>query len=151
MFHSYMPTALLEAKKALEKNEIPIGAIIVNPVTKEIIAKSHNLTKTNNNPLAHAEINAIHDACSKLQQFRLDGFDLYTSLEPCAMCAAAIATARIKRLYFALKDDKYGAVISNLDFFNSSACHHKVDYYYGFNEMEAKELLQEFFQKKRKS
>jgi tRNA(adenine34) deaminase len=146
-----MPTALLEAKTALTKNEIPVGAIIVDSKTKEIIAKSHNLTKTNNDPLAHAEINVIRDACKKLKQHRLDGYDLYTSLEPCTMCAAAIATARIKRLYFATKDEKYGAVISNLDFFNSSACHHKVDYYYGFDELEAKKLLQEFFQKRRKS
>jgi len=144
-----MPHAISEAEKALKLDEIPVGAIIIEPKSGKIISSSYNKTKINNDPLAHAELNVIRDACLKLGVSRLDGYDLYSSLEPCVMCAAAISNARIKRLYFALGDSKYGGVINNVQYYETKACYHKVEYYYGFEEEYVQKLLKEFFAKKR--
>jgi len=149
MFKNHIDISIKEAKNALKLGEIPIGAAIIDPKTNEIITSNHNRTKLDNDPLAHAEILVIREACRKLGISRLDGYDLYSSLEPCAMCAAAISNARIKRLYFATTDDKYGGVVSNVNYFETKACHHKVEYYYGFQEEIVQDLLKEFFATKR--
>ena len=144
-----MSEAIKQAEKAVIAGEIPVGAILVDPKKNEIIAKAHNNTKISSNPLGHAEINVIMTASKKLKLSRLDGYDLYCTLEPCAMCAAAISTARIRRLYFALEEPKFGAIVNNFQFFTTKACHHKVEYYYGFEEKKIEMLLRNFFQEKR--
>ncbi len=144
----FIKEALKQAEKAVLQGEIPVGAVIVDPKNKQIVSTSHNFTKKNN-ILAHAEINAINLACQKLNKNRLDGYDIYVTLEPCAMCASAISLAKIRRLYFSCLDEKYGAVESNISFFKTSACYHKTDYYYGFMEIETKNLLKKFFLEKR--
>jgi tRNA(adenine34) deaminase len=146
-----MEQALKLAKAAAGKGEVPVGAVIVNPLTQEIIAATHNLTETDNNPTAHAEILAIRIACRKIGNPRLEGFDMYVTLEPCAMCAAAISLARVKRLYFGAYDTKMGGVENGVRFFNSTACHHKPEVFGGIMDRESRELLQEFFRKIRSS
>lgn len=149
IYQNHIELALSQAKIAFTKGEVPIGAVIAHSKTKEIIAASYNKVKISNNPIAHAEMNVIYEACQKLQISRLDDYDIYSTLEPCVMCAAAIAKARINRLYFAASDSKYGGVVSNLKYFSTNACHHKVEYYYGIKEAEAQKLLRDFFALKR--
>ena len=148
-FKGFIPEALMQAEKARDLGEIPVGAVVVDPGKKQIVSFAYNQVITSSNVTAHAEILAITKATEKLQVSRLDGYDLYTSLEPCAMCAAAISLSRIRRLYFAVEEPKFGAVISNLRYFDSSCCHHKVEYYYGYEELKATKLLKDFFKKKR--
>lgn len=148
MVKDFMLAALTQAKIAQSKHDIPIGAILVDP-NNNIIAKGYNQVIDKHDPTAHAEIQVLRYAAQILKTHRFDGYDLYSTLEPCAMCAAAISLARIKRLYFASEDSKFGAVISNVRYFESTICHHKVEYYYGFYESDAKKLLKEFFMKKR--
>ena len=148
-FTNHIDLAIKQAHIAFQKNEVPVGAVIIHSKTNKIIAQSYNKVRCLNNPIAHAEINVIQEACAKLQVSRLDDYDLYCSLEPCLMCAAAIAQAKIKRLYFAASDNKFGGVVSNIKYFATNACHHKVEYYYGIKEQEAKKLLKDFFMLKR--
>ena len=146
---NFMQEAFSQALKAYKNNEVPVGAIIVNPTSNQIIASNHNRTYSNNH-LCHAEMLVMEEAAKKLNSKRLDGLDLYVTLEPCAMCSAAISHMKIRRLYFGLTDEKFGAVVSNLNFFESKACHHKSEYYYGFLEEDISLLLKEFFRLKRK-
>ena len=113
----FMKIALQQAQKAYLQDEVPIGAVIVNPDTGKVIAKAYNKTEHGNNPTAHAEITAINKACKKLNSKRLWNLDLYVTLEPCTMCAAAISFARIRRLIFGAIDTKGGAVVSGVQFF----------------------------------
>ena len=140
-----MQMAFSEAQKAAQEDEIPIAALIIDPKTNKIISKAHN----QRNSLAHAEILAINLACQELSLNRLDGYDIFVTVEPCTMCAAAISLARIKNLYFGSPEKKFGSIISNVNYFESPACHHKVNYYHGFMEEEIKNLMQDFFKKKR--
>ena len=149
MFNEFIAQALLEAKKSLAHNDIPVGALIVNPKNNQIIAAAHNMVVADRDSTAHAELRVLAAASKILNTARLDGYDLYCSLEPCAMCAAAISLARIRRLYFAVEEPKFGAVVSNINYFESSACQHAVEYYYGFSEGEAQNLMKDFFQEKR--
>lgn len=137
------------AKKAGALNEVPVGAVIVDPKDNKIISKAHNLSKKKKDPTAHAEMLAISKACKKLGEERLTGFDMYVSLEPCPMCAQAISNARIRRLYFAASDEKSGGVINGPKIFSSSSCHHKPEVYSGMMEEEAGEILKNFFKSKR--
>lgn len=141
-----MNLALKEAKKAYKKLEVPIGAVIVKD--GKIIAKAHNLREKKQSSLAHAEILAIKEACEKLESWRLDGAELYVTLEPCAMCAGAITQARIKKVYFGAKDEKNGCVGSIANIFDDIKTTHKVEYEYIENK-ECSDILSNFFKELR--
>ncbi|MGE6781242.1 nucleoside deaminase [Ensifer adhaerens] len=143
----FMDAALEEARKAAERGEVPIGAVVV--FDGRIIASAGNRTRELNDVTAHAEIVAIREASAVLNDERLTGADLYVTLEPCTMCAAAISFARIRRLYYGADDPKGGAVDSGVRFFGSPTCHHAPDVYSGLAEREAAEILRDFFAGKR--
>ncbi|WP_137135593.1 nucleoside deaminase [Rhizobium sp. FKY42] len=143
----FMDAAIEEAIRAQERDEVPIGAVVV--LDGQIIGRGGNRTRETNDVTAHAEIVALRMACEALGQERLAGADLYVTLEPCTMCAAAISFARIRRLYYGARDIKGGAVESGVRFFNQPTCHHAPDVYSGFAETESCRLLVEFFQARR--
>ena len=145
----YMHQALLLANQAFSQDEIPVGCIIVNPNNDEILASTHNLSQHSEDATAHAEILAIKQACKKLGQNRLRGMDMYVTLEPCTMCAAAISFARIQNLYFGAYDEKGGAVVNGIKFYDSPTCHHRPNISGGHIEEECSNLLKEFFKNKR--
>ncbi len=142
-----MSCAFSEAEAACARGEVPIGAAIA--LGGEVIARAGNRTLELHDPTAHAEILAIREACRALGSQRLTGCDLYVTLEPCAMCAAAISFARVRRLYFAAPDPKGGAVENGPRFFALPTCHHAPDVYGGIRESEAAELLRRFFKGRR--
>jgi tRNA(Arg) A34 adenosine deaminase TadA len=142
-----MQAALDEARAAAERGEVPVGAVIVKD--GEIIARAGNRPRETNDPSAHAEMLAIRGACSALGQERLTGCDLYVTLEPCTMCAAAISFARIRRRSFGATDPTGGAVISGVRFFEQPTCHHAPEVYPGIGETEAAGLLKRFFAERR--
>ncbi|NTE85497.1 nucleoside deaminase [Agrobacterium rubi] len=143
----FMDLALAEAQAAAARNEVPIGAVLV--LDGRVIARSGNRTRERNDVTAHAEIAVIRMACEELGQERLVGADLYVTLEPCTMCAAAISFARIRRLYYGANDVKGGAVESGVRFFNQPTCHHAPEVYSGMAEVASAEILRGFFQGKR--
>ena len=143
----YTDLLLKLSKKALSLGELPVSAIIVDPVTKKVVSACINHTKKN--PILHAEINAILKALKLTNSQRLDKFDLYCSLEPCAMCASAISIARIRRVYFCLEDKKSGGFINGPKLIYSNNLHHKPKFYYGFKENVFLNLIKNFFKKKR--
>lgn len=145
----YMREALELAEKAIEKDEVPIGAIIVDNESGKIIAKAHNLSAHVGDATSHAELIAIKIACEKLGQTRLRGCDLYVTLEPCTMCAAAISFARIENLYFGATDIKGGAVISGVKFYEAKTCHHRPNVFNGILEKNCSQILKDFFKEKR--
>lgn len=147
---SYMERALELAQIAATQDEVPIGAVIVDPQNGEIIAEAYNLSQHSEDATAHAEILAIKKACAKLQSNRLRGMDIYVTLEPCTMCAAAISFARIENLYFGATDAKGGAVLSGVKFYEQPTCHHKPKVHTGLMENECAEILKDFFKQKRK-
>ena len=142
-----MDIALEEARAAGDRGEVPVGAVIVRD--GDILARGGNRTREYHDVTAHAEIVAIRSAASALESERLPDCDLYVTLEPCAMCAAAISFARIRRLYFGAEDIKGGAVVNGPRFFDQPTCHHAPEVYSGFAESEAAALLVEFFRQKR--
>lgn len=143
----FMEEALREARDAAERGEIPVGAVLV--VDGQVIARSGNRTRIDNDVTAHAEIAVIREAAQRLGQERLSGADLYVTLEPCTMCAGAISFARIRRLYYGAEDAKGGAVDNGVRFFRQPTCHHVPEVYSGLAETEAAELLTDFFKSKR--
>ncbi len=145
----HMAIALREAEDAARRDEVPVGAVIVDSTTKEIVARAGNRVEQLGDPTAHAEMQAIRKACAALGQKRLENCDLYVTLEPCAMCASAIAHSHIRRLYFGAQDVKGGAVENGPRFFEQSTCHHAPEIYGGIGESAAADLLVEFFRKKR--
>jgi tRNA(adenine34) deaminase len=142
-----MDLALDEAHAAGSVGEVPIGCVIIHE--GDLIAQAGNRTLADRDPTAHAEILAIRQAAAALGSERLTDCDLYVTLEPCTMCAAAISFARIRRLYYGVADPKGGAVESGVRFFTSPACHHRPDVYGGIAETEAAALLKGFFQARR--
>jgi tRNA(adenine34) deaminase len=144
----YMELALSEAELAAKAGETPVGAVVVAPDGR-VAGRGHNLVMARSDPTAHAEILAIQEACLAANSERLPGHDLYVTLEPCAMCAAAISFARIRRLYFGAGDEKGGAVEHGVRFFASATCHHAPEVYGGIGEARASTLLKAFFQKLR--
>jgi tRNA(Arg) A34 adenosine deaminase TadA len=142
-----MSRAFDEARAAAARGEVPVGAVIVRQ--GEIIAASGNRTVAARDPTAHAELLAIRAAAAMLNSERLTDCDLYVTLEPCAMCAAAISLARIRRLYWAAPDPKGGAVEHGPRFFSQPTCHHAPELYGGIREQEAAALLQDFFRGRR--
>lgn len=143
-----MDRALAEAERARELGEVPIGAVIVSG-DGEVLASAGNRTLALLDPTAHAELLAIREACAKLGSERLTDCDLYVTLEPCAMCAAAISFARIRRLYFGAADPKGGAVEHGPRFFTQPTCHHAPEVIGGVGETRAAALLKEFFAERR--
>jgi tRNA(adenine34) deaminase len=144
---SFMQMALEEARAAQARGEVPVGCVIVREGV--VIARAGNRTLTERDPTAHAELLAIRQVAAALKSERLSDCDLYVTLEPCAMCAAALSFARIKRLYFGAADLKGGAIENGVRFFASPSCHHRPDVYGGINESESAALLKEFFAARR--
>lgn len=140
---TFMDLALAEARAAGARGEVPVGAVIVQGGA--VIARQGNRNRELKDVTAHAEIAAIREAAAAIGDERLTGADLYVTLEPCPMCAAAISFARIRRLYFAAEDPKGGAVIHGVRFFSDPTCHHAPEVYGGIGESEAAELLKAFF------
>lgn len=138
------------AQTAAAQDEVPIGCVIVDPITDKIVAESYNLSQHIEDATAHAEMKAIQLACARLGINRLRGLDMYVTLEPCTMCAAAISFARIENLYFGAADPKGGAVISGVRFYEQPTCHHRPQVHAGMMEEECSALLKNFFQTKRK-
>jgi tRNA(Arg) A34 adenosine deaminase TadA len=143
-----MEFALEEARLAAERGEVPIGAIITGP-SGQLIARAGNRTRERHDPTAHAEMLAIREACTKLAAERLIDCDLHVTLEPCAMCAAAISFARIRRLYFGASDPKSGGVEHGARVFSHATCHHAPEVYGGIGESASRSLLQTFFSERR--
>lgn len=148
MTASFMSIALEEAKQAAVRGEVPVGAVVVSP-NRSVIAQAGNRTRESNDPTAHAEVVAIRAACERIGSDRLIDHDLYVTLEPCAMCAAAISFARIRRLYFGAADPKGGGVVHGGRFFSQPTCHHAPDVYDGIDEERAGQLLKAFFAARR--
>lgn len=144
---TFMELALAQAKLAFKKDEVPVGAIIVE--NGKIITSAYNCNLTKKDPTAHAEILTLRKAAKIMGSSRLDNCDLYVTLEPCAMCAAAIALARIRRVYYAASDIKFGAVENGARIFSSSSCFHQPEIYSGILEEESRKLMQDFFRSKR--
>lgn len=144
----YMGEALAEARLAAARGEVPVGAVLV--IAGKIVARAGNRTRELNDPTAHAEILVIREACRVLASERIGSADLYVTLEPCAMCAAAISFARIRRLYFSAEDSKGGGVVHGGRFFSAPTCHHAPEVYSGFRETDAAALLKDFFRERRK-
>nr|WP_297731099.1 tRNA adenosine(34) deaminase TadA [uncultured Maricaulis sp.] len=147
----FMTAALRLAQAAAEAGEAPIGALIVDPATDEVIAQAHNRPIAGHDPTAHAEILALREAATKLGNYRLTGLELYVTLEPCAMCAGAISHARIGRLVFGASDAKGGAVVSGTRFFDQPSCHWRPDVVPGIMADEGSALLKDFFRARRKA
>jgi len=145
----YMRQALKLAEQSAAQDEIPVGCLIVNPDTGDIIAATHNLSQHSEDATSHAEILAIRQACSKLGQNRLRGLDMYVTLEPCTMCAAAISFARIQNLYFGAYDTKGGAITNGVRFYEQPTCHHRPNTTGGLLETQCSQLLKDFFRNKR--
>ena len=137
------------AEEANSINEVPVGAIIYNSQTSQIISKSFNKTNKNLDPTAHAEINVIRDACKILNTSRLINCDLYVTLEPCIMCAAAISQARIRRLYFGADDLKYGSINGNINYFQKENTNHLPEIYDNICSESCNRLLINFFKERR--
>jgi tRNA(adenine34) deaminase len=144
---SFLDVALEEAHAAGRSGEVPIGCVVVR--AGAVVARAGNRTLADRDPTAHAEIIAIRAAAAALGRERLIDCDLYVTLEPCAMCAAAISFARIRRLYYGAADPKGGAVDNGVKFFASASCHHRPEIYGGLAEAETSELLKNFFQARR--
>ena len=145
---SHMARALAEAQAAARRGEVPVGAVVAGP-DGVVLAIAGNRTRELNDPTAHAELLAIRAASRALGSERLAGCDLYVTLEPCAMCAAAISFARLRRLYFGAADPKGGAVEHGPRFFAQATCHHAPEVYGGIAEREAAALLRDFFAARR--
>jgi tRNA(adenine34) deaminase len=143
-----MQLALEEAERAAARGEVPVGALIADN-TGKILASSGNRTVELKDPTAHAELLAIREAAMTLGTERLVGCDLYVTLEPCAMCAAAASFARIRRLYFGAADPKMGAVENGPRLYHQPTCHHRPEVYGGIGEAHAARLLKSFFADRR--
>ncbi len=142
-----MELALTEAQIARAAGEVPIGCVVV--CEGEVIGRAGNRTLAERDPTAHAEILAIRQAAAALGSERLADCDIYVTLEPCAMCAAAISFARIRRLYYGAADPKGGAIENGVRFFSSPTCHWRPEVYPGLGEVEASKLLKDFFHQRR--
>jgi tRNA(Arg) A34 adenosine deaminase TadA len=146
---SQMARAFAEAEAAGRRGEVPVGAVVVETATGRVLAAAGNRTEEDNDPTAHAEVLAIRAAAQSRGEPRLPDCDLYVTLEPCAMCAAAIAFARIRRVYFGAYDPKGGAVEHGPRWFEQPTCHHRPEIYGGMEEGRAATLLRDFFAARR--
>jgi cytidine deaminase len=146
-FRSFMHIALTEARAAGARGEVPVGAVVVGP--GGVMAQAGNMTRALNDPTAHAEVLAIRAACQSAGVERLVGCDLYVTLEPCPMCAAAISNARIRRLYYGAGDAKSGGVAQGPRVFSHPQCHHAPEVYDGIDAQASETLLKTFFANRR--
>lgn len=147
-FRSFMEAALDEARAAGARGEVPIGAVVVAP-DGAVVARAGNRTRELSDPTAHAEVLALRAACAAAGSERLPGHDIYVTLEPCPMCAAAISFARVARLYYAAADPKSGGVAQGARVFSHPQCHHAPEIYDGIGGAEAELLLKQFFAARR--
>jgi tRNA(Arg) A34 adenosine deaminase TadA len=147
-FNSHMQAALSEARAAAKRGEVPVGAVVVD-AAGSVVAQAGNRTRELNDPTAHSEILAIREACAQAGSERLPGHALYVTLEPCAMCAAAIAAARIARLYYGASDPKSGGVAHGAKVFSHPQCHHVPEIFDGIAAAESEAYLKAFFLNKR--
>lgn len=147
-FTSYMEAALDEARKAGARGEVPVGAVLID-ARGNVVARAGNRTRELSDPTAHAEVLVIREACAALGHERLVGYDLYVTLEPCAMCAAAIAAARIGRLYYGAEDAKSGGVAHGARVFSHKQSHHVPEVYGGISSDACATLLKGFFASRR--
>ncbi|MGO1120287.1 nucleoside deaminase [Rhodovibrionaceae bacterium A322] len=145
----YMPMALEEARKAFDLQEVPVGAVLVEASSGKVLARSHNEVERLPDPTAHAEILALRRGAELRGSPRLMDCDLYVTLEPCAMCAQAIAFARIRRLVFGAYDPKGGGVDHGARVFDRATCHHRPEVISGVMEQDCSNLLKDFFQQRR--
>jgi len=146
-----MELALEEARRAAERGEVPVGAVLIDALSGAVLAQDGNRTEQHSDPTAHAEILVIRDAAKTLASPRLENCDLYVTLEPCPMCATAISFARIRRLHFGAYDVKSGGVDHGPKIFDQTTCHHKPEVIGGLREQDAAALLKSFFQARRLS
>ena len=144
VFRSHMEAALAEARRAAKRGEVPVGAVLVDAEGR-VVAAAGNRTRELSDPSAHAEMLVIREACAALGSERLPGYDLYVTLEPCAMCAAVISAARISRLYYGASDPKSGGVAHGARVFEHPQSHHRPEVYDGIASEEAEALLRGFF------
>lgn len=145
----FMKIAISQAKKALEIDEVPIGACIVKD--GKVISKAFNKTEGTQDATSHAEVLAIKKACKKLKSWRLDGADIYVTVEPCAMCAGAIVNARIKNVYFGAYENKSGCATSLYPVLTNNGLNHKTEFIGGVEEEVCSTMLKDYFKSKRKS
>ncbi|GGF16044.1 tRNA-specific adenosine deaminase [Aliidongia dinghuensis] len=145
----FMDRALEQARAAAAAGEVPVGAVVVEAATGRILAEARNRTEELNDPSAHAELLAIRAAAALMESPRLPDCDLYVTLEPCPMCAGAIAFARLRRVYYGAGDPKGGAVDHGVRLFDQPTCHHRPEVYGGIGETESAVLLRDFFQARR--
>ncbi|MCL3882056.1 nucleoside deaminase [Marivita sp. GX14005] len=148
VFRTHMAHALEQARAAAARGEVPVGAVVVSPEGR-IVAAAGNRTRQDHDPTAHAEMLAIRSACAALGCERLTGHDLYVTLEPCPMCAGAISSARIRRVYYGAPDPKSGGVAHGARVFSHPQCHHAPEIYDGVGEADASALLRAFFSERR--
>lgn len=146
--HKAMARALEEARKAAERDEVPIGAVLVHAQTGEIAAANGNRTRELNDPTAHAEILVIREICAKVGAQRIPDYNLYVTLEPCAMCAAAISFARIGKVTFGALDEKGGGVLHGGKFYEQPTCHHRPEVQH-LETFDAGQILKDYFKTKR--
>lgn len=144
-FKSHMDTAMAEARAAADRGEVPVGAVVADP-SGRVVSQAGNRTRELNDPTAHAEILALREACAIAKSTRLPGYSLTVTLEPCAMCAAAIAAARIARLYYGADDPKSGGVAHGARVFSHAQSHHAPEVYDGISAADAEALLRTFFE-----
>ncbi len=143
-----MQSALREAEEAYQKDEVPVGALVVDEMGR-IISKGHNLKEKTNDPCAHAEIIAIQEACKKKGNWRLSGYTLFVTLEPCSMCMGAIIQSRIKKVIFGAYDPKGGAISCGLNIHQNNHFNHQVEVVGGVNHFECSKILSDFFRLRR--
>lgn len=148
VFRSYMDQALDEARAAAARGEVPVGAVLVAP-SGEVVARAGNRTRELSDPTAHAEVLAIRAACAAAGSERLPGHDLYVTLEPCPMCAAALSATRIARIYYGASDPKSGGIAQGPRIFSHPQCHHVPEVYDGIGAADAEALLKDFFAQRR--
>ena len=149
MAQNFMELALAAARQAAAAGEVPVGAVLVDSATGEILARAHNRVDADADPTAHAELLVIRAAATARGAKRLESCDLYVTLEPCPMCAQAIAFARLRRLYYGAADPKGGGVEHGPRIFAQPTCHHRPEIYGGIDEATAAALLREFFRARR--
>lgn len=144
-----MGIAIGEAERAAEIGEVPIGACIVDE-SGELLASGHNLTISTNDPTAHAEIVAIRTAAKRIENYRLTGSTIYSTIEPCAMCGGALVTARVKRLVFGALDERFGGIVTHFGIGVGAELNHRIEIVSGVLADECRALMQEFFRRRRK-
>ena len=144
--NQHMSRALENALYAQANGEVPVGAVIVERETDEVVATGYNKVEVENNPLKHAEIVAIEEACRKIKSKNLSDYDLYVTLEPCTMCAGAIAHAKIGRVFYGASDQKGGAIENGVRFFTADTCMHRPEIYEGILAEESSDMLKLFFE-----